>query len=108
MRVVVKDMWSPDVDPPGDGRPADETRFSVFVQVVLGPPDSEGGETFDFTVASPAALREGFVGRTLVVGRFDWTEVRGYVEHRVAIDAAHSDTWDQLIARLSPFMAHSE
>jgi hypothetical protein len=54
------------------------------------------------------SVRDGFVGQTLVLDRFAWSEVRGFVERRIGIDAAHCDTWDQLISRLAPFMRHSD
>lgn len=108
MNVTVKTLWSPDVDPPSEGVPPDDRRFSVFVQVTLGPGDDDGGETFDFTVASRDSLRDGFVGQTLVLDRFAWSDVRGFVERRIGIDAAHCDTWEQLISRLAPFMRYSD
>jgi hypothetical protein len=108
VNVVVKTLWSPDLGPPSEGAPPDTTAFSVFMQVTIGPADEDGGETFGFTVASRDSLREGFVGQTLVLERFTWSDVRGFVEHRIGIDAAHSDTWDQLISRLAPFMRYSD
>jgi hypothetical protein len=108
VRVTVKDLWSPDLNPPDTGLPPEHTEFSVFVQVTIGQPHVDGGETFEFTVRSPGSINEGFVSRTLVMKRFVWADVRGFVEHRVGIDSAHSDTWKQLIRRVSPFMGHSD
>jgi hypothetical protein len=108
VKLTAKTLWSPDLDPPSEGIPPDDTRFSVFVQVTIGPPGDDGGETFGFTVASRDSLSEGFVGQTLVLDRFAWSDVRGFVERRIDIDGAHSDSWDQLISLLAPFMKYSD
>jgi hypothetical protein len=76
MKLVVKELWSPDLDPPSEGLPPDVTKFRVYVNVAIAEADQPGTETFDFFVASPNVLQEGFLGTTLVLERFSSVRLR--------------------------------
>jgi hypothetical protein len=74
MKLEITAFWSPDLDPPSEGVPADPEDFEILMQVAvseLGKPDEE---VFGFTVCSPSALArvttDRFVSHTLVLDRF--------------------------------------
>ena len=86
--LYVEDLssWIPDAD-----------EWAVGIQIVAGPVDGPGEETFNLTVCSVAwvALRVAqdgiFDGRHhLVLAGFRWDLVRSYIERRVKLCEGHS------------------
>jgi hypothetical protein len=104
-------MWSPDLDPPSTGLPADAEEYEVAMQVSLRERDEAGGEVFSFTVCSPSALlgvESGrFVTHTLLLMPFRWDALRARVDKLLA-QCGSCTTWNEVIDRLSPFLRHDD
>jgi len=107
LRLVVKDLWSPDLNPPSTGGPLDERSFSVFVQVAVGD-GGPGSEVFHLTVASRDRLKDGLVHGTMVLDRFSWNDVRGYVQQHLDLVSRRARTWRDVISALAPFLEYSD
>ena len=58
MKAELKRLQSPDVHDLRTFKPSDPTRFSVFVQAMIGPAGDDSAESFDLTVCTPTWLAE--------------------------------------------------
>ena len=105
MKASVRHFISPDVDLQ-DFRPDDPQKFSVLVQALVGPADSDGEESVQFVVTTPRALEEkvqadGVVfGRALVVVNGpSMRQSLGSIER--AIESLEAPSWNLLAQRLA-------
>jgi hypothetical protein len=73
----IRRIHSPDLEPPN--LPEDPSDCEILFQVIVGPKDEEGEETFHFVVVTPLHLAKSAEpqwGRgKLVVPMFDWAAV---------------------------------
>lgn len=104
MRAAVRRFHSPDADL-DTFRPADPADFAVLVQAMLAPENSEGEESFDVLVCTPAWLARTAATAGPVVGRHHlvvnaWD--RDVVLHALTEEftAVTADSWADLAARL--------
>lgn len=104
MRAELRRVHSPDVPDLASWRPEGEA-FGVLLQLMVGPRDSPGEESFDVLVCSPLHLeerarREGpvWVRHTLVVETWAWPAVLEQLERRVT--SATGDTWEEVAGSL--------
>jgi hypothetical protein len=98
--LVIRDLWSPDLNPPSEGLPPDLRDFEVFVQVAITD-QSSGVEVFGFNVCSRSRILVGsFVTQTLVLDEFSWPRLREALEPVLEI-ASRAGDWDQAIERLA-------
>lgn len=111
MNLRIQDIWSPDLDPPSTGKPADTTDFDLLAQVAVGVVGQAGREVFSVRVCSPSALARTapgtFVASTLVLAQFEWTGLR----ERIAKLLAQCDgcpDWEQAIQQLSGCLRYND
>jgi immunity protein 8 of polymorphic toxin system len=104
MKAAVRRLHSPDADL-ATFQPDDSEDVGVLVQVIAGPDDGPGEESFDVVVCTPRWLErrvraEGpLVGRHhLVVARYDGPEVMRFLT--AAVESEHAATWNELALRL--------
>lgn len=87
MIAVLRDVHSPDVDDLAAFEPG-ASAFAVLVQMLVGPLDGEGEESFDVMVCSPDWIRlqpEPVIGRhLLIVNTFGWALIRQFLEDQVS------------------------
>jgi immunity protein 8 of polymorphic toxin system len=106
MRASLRQFHSPDVEDleafaPG---PAD---FGFLLQMIVGPADSEGDESFDIVVCTPGwfASRLGdtpISGRDyLFVREYEFPVLEAYLQQLV--DGLEAPTWADLAAQLAKF-----
>lgn len=107
MRARVRRLHSPDVDL-DTYRPADPADVGVLVQVIVGPADGPGEESFDVVVCTPRWLerhtqRDGpLVGRHhLIVSEYDAKQVREFLVR--LFEAEQADSWRALAERLARY-----
>ena len=69
MRASVRYMFSPDVPdlPSYQPEPADE--FGFLLQIIAGPDNGEGEESFDVIVCTPRWLEKTHARSDVVIGR---------------------------------------
>jgi hypothetical protein len=86
--------------------PEDPENVGILVQMMVGPSDGPGEESFDVVVCTTRWLdsrleEEGVIwGRHhLIVSFFDLSDVLGLLRRRVESESA--DTWDELAHRLA-------
>jgi hypothetical protein len=106
LKLIVTDIWSPHLDPPSEGLPADPGHFSVLVQVAVGE-DAASGEVFQFTVASPGAEASPDVP-ALRLDRFEWEAIESWDQRQLDQASVTARTWEEVIAALAPVMAWTD
>ena len=84
MKLVIDDLWSPDLNPPSSGTPADTASFEVLLQVAISEAGATGREVFSFMATSgdrlAAAAPGTFVSHVLVLDEFSWDAIRARIE----------------------------
>lgn len=112
MDLEIRDLWSPDVNPPSEGLPPDVDDYSVFVQLSLGERGKRGEEVFGLIVCSPSQLRaeDGqFVTCTLVMARYSWPQLKARLEKLLRhTGAVRAQSWDEVMSRLKPYLRASD
>jgi len=111
MHAAIRSISTIDGGDPAKFRPLDAD-FSLTLRLMIGPADSEGEESFDLTVCSPASLqkecdRDGFVlGRHLLIVRdYNFPLLTSVIEK--LIDRCIGDTWQEVASKFSR-IAHWE
>lgn len=104
MRAAVRRFHSPDVDLEAF-RPDDRADVGVLVQVIAGPANGPGEESFDVVVCTPKWLTDRLDDLTPLIGRhhlivrsWDWPRIRLFLVGQVAANDA--PTWPQLAAKI--------
>jgi hypothetical protein len=69
MKATIRRFHSPDVEDLNSWSPPDPTHFGFLLQVLIGPRDAEGEESFDLVVCTPAWLMEKHGVEAVVFGR---------------------------------------
>lgn len=104
MRATVRRFHSPDVDLETFA-PDDPSDVEVLIQIMAGPTDGPGDESFDVLVCTPRRLmkrthdRGPIVGRHyLVVHEWDWPRIRLLLTAKV--EALEEPTWRELAVKI--------
>jgi Immunity protein 8 len=101
MRACLRDVHSPDADDLAAFSPPTAT-FSLLVQMLVGPSDGDGEESFDVLVCSPDWLRhqaDPVIGRhLLIVSGFKWGRIRSFLDEQVA--ACEGADWLEVVNKV--------
>jgi hypothetical protein len=105
MKATIRSLHSPDVDL-DQFLPDDPEDVGVLIQVLVGPADGPGEESFDVMLCTPNWLKSWIrshgptIGRHhLIVERYDLEQIRQYLSS--VIEAEHGNTWQELASRIS-------
>lgn len=108
MRAAIRRLHSPDIDDLAHYHPPEPDRFGFLLQILVGPENGPGEESFDVEVCTPLWLLERhspediLEGRhTLIVFEYDYNRLEEYVRKKVA--KAVGATWDEVAGQLSRF-----
>ena len=111
MRLEIESLWSPDLDPPGQGVPEDCSDFEVLVQAEIAEVGKPGSEVFSLVVASPSALSRTesgrFVADTLVLNQFDWAAISSRI-HKLLLHCDSCESWEAAVQTVGGFLRHNE
>lgn len=105
-RPVLKRLHSPDAYDLHTFQPTDPKAFGILVQAMFGPENSEGEESFDIVVCTPAWLERqlkanGIIDARhhLIVGEFDLPRLQRFLTEYGNQCAA--ETWGEMALKLS-------
>ncbi|MGZ8755660.1 MAG: Imm8 family immunity protein [Acidimicrobiia bacterium] len=105
MKASIRRFHSPDVWDLPSHKAGDPEWFGFLLQVMVGPADGPGEDSFDIVVCSPRwfadRLGEGEIrtGRHhLFMHRFDWDATEAFL--RAEIESYEEDTWEELGERI--------
>ena len=110
MNLEIRSSWSPDLDPPSEGRPADCEDYRLFIQVMIGEKGQPGGEVFGLTVCSPSQLVAGdgaFITTTLVLESFSWDRLGARLQ-KLLLSTSSCGSWNEVIHELRPYLSSNE
>lgn len=103
MRAALRHIHSPDVHDLRSWVPSED--FAVLLQLMVGPDNADGEESFAVTLCTPGwlevqASREGIVDcrHHVVVTDYDFGTMEQYFQRRVA--ACQGDTWPEVAAQV--------
>jgi len=106
MEPKLKRLHSPDVQNLKEFVPDDLESFCILIQVMVGPANGDGEESFDIEVCTPGWLckevkkKKIVPGRhKLIVGRFDYEQIEQYIREFIA--RCKSDTWKETAERIA-------
>lgn len=92
MKAVIKAIISPDIEDLRAYAPADHENFSLFLQLIVGTDDGEGGESFNVVVCTPDWIKQNLRKDEILVGR-NHLIVREY-------------DYDRIVRRIEKFLLH--
>lgn len=105
MRAQVRGMHSPDVDDLDAFTPDDVYDIDVFIQILAGPADSQGEESFNVQVVTPKAVAKSVAANGplvsrhhLIVAEWDWPKIREFLTN--SFEREQAPTWQELAQRL--------
>jgi hypothetical protein len=102
MRLMIKEMWSPNLKPPSSGLPPDISNFSVPMVISISEEGKSDSEEFLFHACRPIYSKVR-PEPSIYFDEFDWTEIRGRVE-AILQECENCVTWDDVIEQLAPHM----
>lgn len=111
MELEITALWSPDLDPPSEGTPADPEDFEILMQVAVSEVGNPGEEIFGFTICSASALKRvksnRFVSHTLVLDRFSWSSVRQRLQ-KLFLHVDSCEDWECVLRKLSCCLKYAD
>jgi hypothetical protein len=105
MRAAIKYFNSPDVFDLENFAPDQKDNFNVFVQLMVGPIDTEGYESFDIVICTPKWLLENHDISDIIFGNhylivFEYNYKKIYNKLKEKIDNLEADTWDEIALKI--------
>jgi hypothetical protein len=106
MRAVIRGIHSPDARDLESFYPDDPENFELLLQIMAGPHDGPGAESFDVVVCSPrwleAQLKPGEIrsGRHyLITLGWNWAELQRDIRRRV--ESCEGNDWGEVALKLA-------
>ncbi|MEW9551175.1 immunity 8 family protein [Nonomuraea sp. NPDC050783] len=108
MKAAIRYLHTPDIDP-GTYVPDDPQRFMFLVQMIAGPDDGPGDESFDFTVCTPQWLQDQVErddrpisgAHHVIVSTYDWAAIESFFDRLV--NQCTGATWSEVTTKLSRY-----
>ena len=69
MKAVIKGIISPDMDDLRNYVPSDREKFGVLLQLLIGPEDAKGFESFQTMLVTPQWLTANHQKEDVIIGR---------------------------------------
>lgn len=108
MRAVIRRVHSPDIPDLYGYEPDEPDIFGFLLQILVGPDNGPGEESFDVYVCTPKWLmtrhnEDDIVAAThmLIVFRYDYERLHRFIEQRVY--SAAGATWSDVARQLALF-----
>lgn len=108
MRAAIKKVHSPDVMDLHKYQPRESDDFCFLMQVMVGPKDEEGEESFDFIVCTPTWLlnhhkiEDVILGKSyILVFQFNFERIMMTLEKLVG--SFSGNTWTEIAEKISRF-----
>jgi hypothetical protein len=106
MRAILKRVHSPDIDDLSSFQPEDEKNFSFLIQLMVGPDDGEGEESFDVEVCTPHWIEHTcddddiIVGKNkLIVLKYDYKKIEEKIHD--LLRTCTGETWEEVAFKVS-------
>lgn len=101
MKPQLRRIHSPDAHDLSGFQPSDPA-FAILIQLLVGPSDGQGEESFDVVLCSPewlSRLQEPLVGRHhIIVQTFNYEELVGFIEEY--LEECEGKDWQDVAERV--------
>ncbi len=108
MKATIRRFHSPDVEDLNSWSPRTPACFGFLLQVLVGPQDAEGEESFDFIVCTPDWLKERHGDEAVVLGRhyillfkYDFDLVRKAITE--IVEKAAGNNWREVASKIARY-----
>jgi len=108
MKAQIRRLHSPDVHDLVHWIPSDPACFGFLLQVLIGPADTTGEESFDFVVCTPEWLRQAhgeaaviLARHQVLVFRYDFPAIETAL--RCLVSSVEGRSWRELARELSRY-----
>ena len=108
MKARIRRFHSPDVHDLARWVPSEPSCFGFLLQVLVGPADGDGNESFDFVVCTPEWLRQKYgqdavivAKHHLLVFRYDFRAIESAIHSLVS--SIEGGSWSELARQLSRY-----
>lgn len=106
MKAQVKEIIGPDVADLPNFVADDPENFGFLIQLLVGPENQEGFESFDIVVCTPKWLSETHASDDIIIGRhhlivfeYDFDRIMQKIESYIA--EFDEDTWSTLAQKIA-------
>lgn len=106
MRAEIKGFHSPDIFELEKYYPEEENNFCFLLQILVGPKNEKGDETFDITVCTPQWLISNYKKDDVIFGRhylivFEYNYKIITNRLQKFVDTIEADNWDEIALKIS-------
>src|SRR3569832_396716 len=109
MRAIVKKLHSPDVRDLSAYQPENPEDFGFLLQIMAGPENQKGEESFDVIVCTPKWMERYYKddrGEAVVIGRhhlivFEYDYVRLVKKINSFVESCSGCTWSEIACKVS-------
>jgi len=105
MRAIVKCFFSPDIDDLWGFTPADSDCFGFLLQIIVGPENECGEESFDVVVVTPKWLQSQHRVGDIVIGRhylivfeYNFQKIAEFISSFVS--RCYGKDWDEIANKI--------
>ena len=106
MRARVRRFHSPDVDDIESFVPEAPSCFALLWQVIAGPADSDGEESFDIEILTPSALASRLASGSILSGRhklfvfeYDYDRIASWITKQV--ENVEAGSWSDVAGKVA-------
>lgn len=106
MRAALRRLHSPDIDDLASYRPERPDEFGFLLQMLVGPENGPGEESFDVVVCTPRWLEKKHNPQEMLIGRhyllvfeYDYNRLLRAIED--LCDSAEGGSWGEVASKLS-------
>jgi len=101
VKAELKRIHSPDVYTLENFEPNEADKFGILLQLMVGPVNTEGEESFDLMVCTPKWLSDNYGKTDIVFGRhylivFEYDYDAIYSKLKSIIESIDADNWEDL------------
>jgi hypothetical protein len=106
VKAIVKGSISPDVNDLENYIAPDSANFGFLMQLLIGPENEEGFESFDIVVCTPQWLSETHASDDIIIGRhhlivFEYNYDRILKKINSYIEELNENTWPALAQKIA-------
>src|SRR5271168_4976155 len=107
MQPTLRRLHSPDIPDLETYAPVEDDKFGFLLQVMVGPTNGNGEESFDVVVCTPKWLLEKYKDSDILLGlhkvivfKYDYARLRGFIDKFLA--NCSGTNWTEIAHKVGP------
>lgn len=106
MKAQLKGIITPGINDLSKYNPVDLENFGFLLQIIVGPKDQLGEESFDITVCTPKWLYQQYDTKEIIIGRhflfmFRYDHDALIKKINSFLEQCNGDTWNEVALKVS-------